>query len=281
MRIFTSSKLLHFMTTIEEGSITKASEKLHLTRTPVSKTISDIEHSIKKTLFNRDKNGLQPNTDGEELYNLLLPVYRLLLEIDKNLMSQPDKNIIKILFDCRVSRLIIDYIMNFNDLNQMAVEISDEPINLSQCYDSYINKFDIIISTEYALGTYNFYKSITLNMTAILSRSLVNNKKTKKPISIYRFNKEHIHLQYFSDFNWMCNISSIEKDENNLNKILFSLSNKNSIAIMPELLSRTYQISGTECFTLEGHILKMFFFSASNNPRVDSIIQFFDAKIRT
>lgn len=53
MAIFISKQLKYFMTAMEHKSISKAAETLFLTRTPLSKILSDLEQFLDCKLFDR------------------------------------------------------------------------------------------------------------------------------------------------------------------------------------------------------------------------------------
>ena len=60
MAIFISKQLKYFMTAMEHKSISKAAETLFLTRTPLSKILSDLEQFLDCKLFDRQYNTLVP-----------------------------------------------------------------------------------------------------------------------------------------------------------------------------------------------------------------------------
>ncbi|STQ60730.1 putative HTH-type transcriptional regulator alsR [Pseudescherichia vulneris] len=46
MNLFISTKLKYFIAVMEEGSVSKACQRMHISRTPMSKAISDIEQAL-------------------------------------------------------------------------------------------------------------------------------------------------------------------------------------------------------------------------------------------
>ncbi|MDJ8004611.1 LysR family transcriptional regulator [Salmonella enterica] len=61
MNLFSSTKLKYFIAVMEEGSVSKACEKINISRTPLSRAISDLEFCLGFELFTRSKNGMIPN----------------------------------------------------------------------------------------------------------------------------------------------------------------------------------------------------------------------------
>ncbi|EAR5959826.1 LysR family transcriptional regulator [Salmonella enterica] len=64
MNLFSSTKLKYFIAVMEEGSVSKACEKINISRTPLSRAISDLEFCLGFELFTRSKNGMIPNQCG-------------------------------------------------------------------------------------------------------------------------------------------------------------------------------------------------------------------------
>lgn len=68
MRVNDLKSLMAFISVVEQGSFTKASEKLHLTRSAVSKMISKLEVQLGVVLFNRDTRHLALTEEGSIFY---------------------------------------------------------------------------------------------------------------------------------------------------------------------------------------------------------------------
>ncbi|TBL64051.1 helix-turn-helix domain-containing protein [Hafnia paralvei] len=85
--IFTSKKLHYFMVVSESLCISAASEKLYVTPSPISKSISAIEDELGCLLFLRNSKGIQLTDDGFQLFKELIPVYNTLKEIELKFKS--------------------------------------------------------------------------------------------------------------------------------------------------------------------------------------------------
>ena len=61
-------QMWYFICAMELGSYSKASQKLNVTQSAISKTIQNIEQNLQVQLFAREKNILVPTEAGKSLY---------------------------------------------------------------------------------------------------------------------------------------------------------------------------------------------------------------------
>ncbi|TKI07778.1 LysR family transcriptional regulator SrsR [Martelella alba] len=86
MGIFVSKKLINFITLAQTNNIAKAAEKLHMTASPFGKSIAALEEMVGYELFSRTDNSISLNKAGQELYQMLYPIYQRLAGIDTEIM---------------------------------------------------------------------------------------------------------------------------------------------------------------------------------------------------
>lgn len=99
MAIFISKQLKYFMVAMELKSITKAAETLYITRTPLSKILTDLETFLGEKLFIRQYNTLMPTQLAWELYYDLLPIYEAHQKIENKIKRYENFKTIKLVFD--------------------------------------------------------------------------------------------------------------------------------------------------------------------------------------
>jgi DNA-binding transcriptional LysR family regulator len=73
----TKRKLIYIKTIIEEGSISKAANKLFLTQPSLSKCVQNIETTLGTKLFRRTSTGLIPTLAGERYYQVATQILRI------------------------------------------------------------------------------------------------------------------------------------------------------------------------------------------------------------
>ena len=62
------NQLKYFLTVAEEGQITSAAEKLHMTQPPLSQQLKQLEDSLDIKLINRSSKGIELTPEGRLLY---------------------------------------------------------------------------------------------------------------------------------------------------------------------------------------------------------------------
>ncbi|MFA3763138.1 LysR family transcriptional regulator [Yersinia sp. 2466 StPb PI] len=90
--ILLSKTLRYFIITAQEQSIRLASMILCITPSPLCRTIKMFEISLGHRLFIRTSNGLKLTSYGRELYELLLPVYQEVCELENKILKKNTKN---------------------------------------------------------------------------------------------------------------------------------------------------------------------------------------------
>lgn len=66
--------LVYLVTAIDEGSLTEASRKLHVTNQAISKAIKDMERHFGRSIIAREGRGISPTALGRELAALARPI---------------------------------------------------------------------------------------------------------------------------------------------------------------------------------------------------------------
>ncbi len=110
MNLFISTKLKYFIAVMEEGSVSKACQRMHISRTPMSKAISDIEQALGIPLFIRTKEGMTPSKFGTILYNKIVPYYNDLLKIEHCMYSDDGLPVTRIMCSKNIPNSIISHL---------------------------------------------------------------------------------------------------------------------------------------------------------------------------
>ncbi|MBG9367637.1 LysR family transcriptional regulator [Streptococcus sp. NLN64] len=82
--------LNYFVTIAQEGSITRAAEKLSITQPTLSRQIKDLEEEFGTLLLRRSSRQIQLTDDGQYLYNRALEILSLVKKTEENLGKQGD-----------------------------------------------------------------------------------------------------------------------------------------------------------------------------------------------
>ncbi|EJX4186305.1 LysR family transcriptional regulator [Salmonella enterica] len=170
MNLFSSIKLKYFIAVMEEGSVSKACEKINISRTPLSRAISDLEFCLGFELFTRSKNGMIPNQCGIKLYNRVNPLYSELLKIENDLKNEINKTSLRIAITTEIPDSILSYLRNA--LNKNNINFNMHSIDLvHNDYSALQNFHDIIITEGNEPPTLNVTEFIIFDIFMITSNS--------------------------------------------------------------------------------------------------------------
>jgi len=67
-------QIQYFACLYEEGSVTRAAQRLHIVQPALSMQIAKLEAELEKKLFTRTRQGMEPTQEAHRLYRLFMPV---------------------------------------------------------------------------------------------------------------------------------------------------------------------------------------------------------------
>lgn len=148
MNLFISNKLKYFIAVMEEGSVSKACQRMHISRTPMSKAISDIEQALGIPLFIRTKEGMTPSKFGTILYNKIVPYYNDLVKIEHCMHTDDGLPVTRVLCSRNIPTSIISHLSvaltnnNINNEFTLIDEIKQDDLS------SDLHFYDIVIADK-------------------------------------------------------------------------------------------------------------------------------------
>lgn len=81
-------QLKYFTCLYEEGSVTRAAQRLNIVQPALSMQIARLEEELGQTLFERSSKGMTPTEAGEQAYRLFMPVLGQILEARQTLINR-------------------------------------------------------------------------------------------------------------------------------------------------------------------------------------------------
>ena len=106
MGTFLAKKMHYFMVTMEEKNFAKAAERLCITRSPLSKIISEFEANLGGKLFKRTYSDLEPTQLAMDYYLKCKDLYDTLLQLESGLHHKNENKPLNIFFDVSVPELL-------------------------------------------------------------------------------------------------------------------------------------------------------------------------------
>lgn len=168
--------LEYFICFIEEGSLLKASKRLHISQPSLSKAMQKLEDALSLKLFSRSKNRLILNENGKALLPYIKDCLLTIDSLENKAKSLKDKDQkIKIGITAPGPSIKYHEILSNNDL--FNVEINDELTLINGLNN---NKYDVIfINQDYKKDGYISYLNMIETLGILVSKNhpLANKKE--------------------------------------------------------------------------------------------------------
>lgn len=114
---------------MEYKCLTKASEILFITRSPLGKTISELETLLGEKLFIREHGLYQPTHFAQEVYEQALPLYQKLLNLEEYLINSCHSRRINIILDDSFPDNLADIMYSSLSKTEFIFHFSRKTIN--------------------------------------------------------------------------------------------------------------------------------------------------------
>jgi LysR family transcriptional regulator, transcription activator of glutamate synthase operon len=210
----------------KEKSITKAAEKLHLSPSAISQSISQLEDELGIAIFIRSKKGMTPTSDGKIILSKSYEVLYKIQELHDELASQKshNSNLLKVACTPAMTYVVYDAFLSFNkdykdvkviieELNQDIIlkEIKNENIDIA--FASFSNDELNAKTHEYGIGfdlIYKAYVCAFVNSQSHLARFHSVTPEDLKNEKVVMYNSNFVKSLY---------------DKHLINKDIFVISN--------------------------------------------------------
>ncbi|WP_318367315.1 LysR family transcriptional regulator [Enterobacter sp.] len=247
MDIFLSKQLKYFMVVMQSKSISKAADKLCITRSPLSKKINELEVLIGGRLFTRKGNELIPTFLAKEYYEKCKLSYEYLQSIDYEISQKNKASGIELLIDFSFSPFLANHI-------QTVFEMERHPIKIVRT----------MLSAEDIHGLDYDNKTIAVSLREIpYTRQTASASWASEGFSIlYPANYEPEQMKLLPVYTWKddftsttinCIVRLLEEDTHNitfikhnleLNNLMHIIKSGKGRAILPYKFSQLFKING-------------------------------------
>ena len=245
MNLFISNKLKYFIAVMEEGSVSKACQRMHISRTPMSKAISDIEQSLGIPLFIRTKEGMTPSKFGLILYNKIVPYYNDLVKIEHCMHADDGLPITRILCSKNIPKSIISHLsvaLTKHDINNeftLAEEIKQDDLSTD------LHFYDIVIYDKKFHSQYASSDSVSfdiyINSTPLACEKMIRGGE----VDLYHDFDTHSSVTdlFMQEKVSIRNFSKIS--DSDLIDMMYKVNNHNAVIIATDPLLSLLKVDGT------------------------------------
>ncbi|WP_312410556.1 LysR family transcriptional regulator [Pseudescherichia sp.] len=245
MNLFISNKLKYFIAVMEEGSVSKACQRMHISRTPMSKAISDIEQALGVPLFIRTKEGMTPSKFGTILYNKIVPYYNDLVKIEHCIHTDDGLPVTRIMCSRNIPRSIISHLSvaldtyNINNEFTLADEIKQDDLS------SELHFYNIVITDKKFPSQYASAESVSfdiyINSTPAACEKMIRGGE----VDVYHdFDTESSVTNLFAHDR--IKFRSFKKvSESDLIDMMYKVNNHNAVIISTDPLLSLLNVNGS------------------------------------
>ncbi|PET77823.1 hypothetical protein CN514_00630 [Bacillus sp. AFS001701] len=119
----------HIVTAAKELSITKAAEKLYISPSGMSQSITQLENELGIKIFNRSKQGVTPTFEGKIVISKAIILLNTIKELNKEIddIKNRSSNHLKILTAPTFSAILQETMIKYNEKNsEVSFEVVEE-----------------------------------------------------------------------------------------------------------------------------------------------------------
>ena len=203
MHFLLTKKLKYFMTVMEKKCLTKASEELFITRSPLGKSINELEVMLGDKLFFRKHGLYQPTHFAQNIYDKTLPIYKEILLLEEDLLRANKKKKMSVVVDKEFPDNVADVIVSSITKSDFFCEIKRGEISQEYIDSSMLSPDTVFITNSRFVTTedIDYVESNSSAFLLIINKALKNNNKNLEnlPLLIRKnlSNKSHKNLMLY------------------------------------------------------------------------------------
>lgn len=254
MGIFLSRKMHYFMVLMDKKSFTKAAEELCITRSPLSKVVTEIEETLGGRLFHRKHNELEPTDLAQDYYIRCKQLYSSLLSLDNEHKTQMQPKRLDFRFDISTPEIFVRYISSIAKSVNINVNITREMITINDLSALPTEANQVIFSLR-PLGGANLVSCDSWEGSNIVKLSSRYNKEnTGQNFFIWKDNYHSYFENRYSSLLEEYNIKPTFLEHNyDIATLLFMVNTGKGSVITTEKFSQWYRVEGIEIERLRIH----------------------------
>ena len=171
--------ILTFVSVVEAGSVTSAATRLNVSKSVISKRISDLEAALRVELFHRSTGSVKPTESALSLYERIVPLIQAITEATEGISERTEgltgrlRIIAPVSFGTNfLGPVIADFARSHPEL-EIVVDYEDRPTNLTQSgYDLGIRIGDLKESSLKARKLYDCSRIVCCSPEYATNRGL-------------------------------------------------------------------------------------------------------------
>ncbi len=277
MGILLSKKMKYFMVTMERRNFSLAADELCITRSPLSKVITEIESWLGGKLFIRRHNDLEPTSLAWDFYHKCKPLYYKTLSLESEWSSKKTQSLLTFHFDISIPELLFRQLVMIAQVEKIDAKFIRESIDVNDEQQlKYQSNYIMIATRPLRCNYHTEYSSWEWCPLVVLKSKYVPQSNQQ---SMFIWKDKHVDYmkEHYSHILSQSKIvpSFIEHDFD-IPTLLYAVRSGKGSLLMSQKMAQLYKIDGIEYQTLSGYHPRIYFYTNIEKTRQKSLIKFKD-----
>ncbi|MGA5657829.1 LysR family transcriptional regulator [Rahnella contaminans] len=279
MELFTSKKMKHFIYAMEYRNLNEASDALFITRSPLVKSIADMEEILNNKLFIKKYNNLIPTKYALSLYEKLKPLYNMISELDSELTGFHKKTIVHVFFDISFPIGIVRSIMSLMKSHSLGFHYERCLVTSDMIEALNKNPHYIIFSLRGNISNNHKHKIYESKICLLVSKNEISKKDFHQKLPITLHECDYVNdLMIWIQAALKHQVTDIKFKicEMDLSSMIISAEQGFSMLLLTEKLSQRYRLDTLHRISVKNVTINTFMYHCCNDKYkkfVDEIIK--------
>lgn len=277
MGILLSKKMKYFMVTMERRNFSLAADELCITRSPLSKVITEIESWLGGKLFIRRHNDLEPTSLAWDFYHKCKPLYYKTLSLESEWSSKKTQSLLTFHFDISIPELLFRQLVMIAQVEKIDAKFIRESIDVNDEQQLKYQSNYIMIATRPLRCNYHTEYSSWEGCPLVVLKSKYVPQSNQQNMFIWKDKHVDYMKEHYSHILSQSKIlpSFIEHDFD-IPTLLYAVRSGKGSLLMSQKMAQLYKIDGIEYQTLSGYHPRIYFYTNIDKTKQKSLIKFKD-----
>lgn len=277
MGILLSKKMKYFMVTMERRNFSLAADELCITRSPLSKVITEIESWLGGKLFIRRHNDLESTSLAWDFYHKCKPLYYKTLSLESEWSSKKTQSLLTFHFDISIPELLFRQLVMIAQVEKIDAKFIRESIDVNDEQQLKYQSNYIMIATRPLRCNYHTEYSSWEGCPLVVLKSKYVPQSNQQSMFIWKDKHVDYMKEHYSHILSQSKIvpSFIEHDFD-IPTLLYAVRSGKGSLLMSQKMAQLYKIDGIEYQTLSGYHPRIYFYTNIEKTRQKSLIKFKD-----
>ncbi|WP_325081995.1 LysR family transcriptional regulator [Klebsiella aerogenes] len=275
MGILLSKKMKYFMVTMERRNFSLAADELCITRSPLSKVITEIENWLGGKLFIRRHNDLEPTSLAWDFYHKCKPLYYKTLSLESEWSSKKTQSLLTFHFDISIPELLFRQLVMIAQVEKIDAKFIRESIDVNDEQQLKYQSNYIMIATRPLRCNYHTEYNSWEGCPLVVLKSKYIPQSNQQNMFIWKDKHVDYMKEHYSHILSQSKIlpSFIEHDFD-IPTLLYAVHSGKGSLLMSQKMAQLYKIDGIEYQTLSGYHPRIYFYTNIDKTKQKTLIKF-------